>query len=462
MVVSSFALGVLAIPIFGLGYVDSAITIVFINFLGILPVCFFSTFGPAFGLRQMVLSRFYFGYYGVKLSKWEMGPPACDRREISLFKLVKLGHANMPVVAVFNVLACLGWSSVNVIVGAQLLNAVNHDMPGWAGILVIALSTLVICAFGYKIVHRYERWSWIPSFIIFMIVLGLFAHSGHFNSLLPLATGPTEAGGVLSFAAALYGFATGWCSYASDYTVYQPSNRSHRLVFACTFIGLFFPLCFTQLLGAAVATATVENENYSNAYFESGIGGLLAAVLVPPLGRFGEFCLVVLALSIIANNCPNIYSVSLSLQVLAKGTQRVPRFIWVAIGTGAYIAIAIPGYHRFEVWLENLMLLVAYWLAIYEGISLTEHFVFRRGIGGYRPEDYMTPSKLPPGYAAITAFAFGVMGVILGMAQVWFTGPIGKLSGGEVGGDVGFEIGFGCAAVSYLGLRTLEKRYFKR
>jgi len=39
-------------------------------------------------------------------------------------------------------------------------------------------------------------------------------------------------------------------------------------------------------------------------YQSSGIGGLLAAVIVPPLGRFGQFCLVVLALSIIANNCP--------------------------------------------------------------------------------------------------------------------------------------------------------------
>lgn len=69
MTVSTFALGALAQPVFGLGFVDSALTIVFVNTLGILPVCFFSSFGPRFGLRQMVLSRFYFGYYGVKLSE---------------------------------------------------------------------------------------------------------------------------------------------------------------------------------------------------------------------------------------------------------------------------------------------------------------------------------------------------------------------------------------------------------
>ena len=68
MVVSSFAIGALAVPIFYLGFVDALLTIFFINILGIFPVCFFSTFGPRFGLRQMVLSRYFYGYYGVKLS----------------------------------------------------------------------------------------------------------------------------------------------------------------------------------------------------------------------------------------------------------------------------------------------------------------------------------------------------------------------------------------------------------
>lgn len=114
MVVSSLAIGVLAVPVFGLGFVDALLAIFFINCLGALPVAFFSTFGPRFGMRQMILSRFWFGYYGVK------------------------------VVAVFNCLACLGWSSVNVIVGAQLLHAVNEDVPGWAGVIIIAAGTFIV------------------------------------------------------------------------------------------------------------------------------------------------------------------------------------------------------------------------------------------------------------------------------------------------------------------------------
>ncbi|KAI0810287.1 purine-cytosine permease [Xylaria sp. FL0064] len=432
MVVSSFAIGVLAIPVFNLGYVDSALTIIFVNVLGVLPVCFFSAFGAKFGLRQMVLSRFFFGYYGVKL------------------------------VACFNILACVGWSAVNVIVGAQLLHAVNHDVPGYAGILVIAFSTLLICAFGYKFVHMYERWSWIPSFIIFLIVLGLFAYSGNFNAGLPLATGPAEAGAVLSFAASVFGFATGWTAYAADYTVYQPVDRSRASIFFWTFAGLLFPLIFTELLGAAIATAILSVPAYSNAYSESGVGGLLAQVLVPRLGRFGEFCVVVLALSIVANNCPNIYSVSLSLQVLAYSTERVPRFVWTVVGTAVYIAIAVPGYEHFEAALENFLLLIGYWLAIYEGVSLTEHFLFRRGFKGYRPENYTVPQCLPPGYAAISAFALGVVGAVLGTAQTWYTGPIGRLCGADFGGDVGFELAFSFTVVTYVGSRSLERWYFSR
>ncbi|KAK3393774.1 purine-cytosine permease [Podospora didyma] len=432
LVVSSFAIGAISIGIFQLGFVDSALTIILINFLGVLPPSFFSMFGPKFGLRQMVLSRFFFGYHGAKL------------------------------IAFFNIVACIGWSAVNVIVGAQLLHAINPNMPGWAGILIIAASTLIVTLFGYKVVHLYERWSWIPSLAIFLVVLGTFAQSGRFGNLLPLQTGPTEAASVLSFSATVFGFATGWTPYAADYTVYQPTSRSRTSVFLWTFAGLYIPLIFTELLGAAIMTATVNDASYLAAYVDSGIGGIIANVLVPPLGHFGEFCLAIMALGIIANNCPNIYSVSLSLQVLARETERVPRFLWTFLGSCVYVAIAIPGYDRFAPWLENFMVLTSYWLAIYQGISLPEHFIFRRGFGGYQPTDYNNPKALPPGFAAVVSFGIGIMGAALGMSQAWYNSPISKAIDAEFGGDVGFELAFAFSSISYIVLRSFEKNYFKR
>lgn len=432
MVVSSLAIGVLAVPIFSLGFVDALLTIFFINCLGAMPVAYFSCFGPRFGLRQIILSRFFFGYHGVKLF------------------------------ALFNALACLGWSSVNVIVGAQLIHAVNSDVPGWAGIIIIAAGTFFITCCGYKVVHRYEMISWVPCFIIFLIILGVFARSGDFVNI-PMGSGKLEAGSVLSFAASVFGFATGWTSYASDYTCYQPKNTSRTKIFIWVYGALVATLTFTEALGLAIATAIPSNQAYADAYNDNHIGGLLAQVLIPHVGNgFGKFCLVIIALSIIGNNCPNIYSLSFSIQVLTHYAQYVPRFIWTFVGTVIYCCIAIPGYGHFESILENFMLVIAYWLAIYEGIALPEHFIFRGGFTGYAPETYDQPSKLPPSFAALGAFCFGVVGAVLGMAQVWWLGPIGKHIGGAFGGDVGFELAFAFAFISYCGLRFVEKRKFGR
>ena len=50
MVVAAFALGLLAQSVFNLGVADAMLVILFFNLIGITPVCFFSTFGPRFGL----------------------------------------------------------------------------------------------------------------------------------------------------------------------------------------------------------------------------------------------------------------------------------------------------------------------------------------------------------------------------------------------------------------------------
>jgi len=88
MVVSSFALGGLGPQLFYTGFVDGLLVIIFFNLLGIFSVCFFSSFGPVFGLRQMVLSRFWFGWWGVKLSMLEQEEIARSGVWLTLYKLL--------------------------------------------------------------------------------------------------------------------------------------------------------------------------------------------------------------------------------------------------------------------------------------------------------------------------------------------------------------------------------------
>src|SRR5260370_31330775 len=142
LVISTVALGALAIPIFGLGFWDSVAVIIIFNALGVLPVAFFSTLGPKLGLRQMTISRFSFGWVGAI------------------------------IMALFNVAACIGWSAVNVIVGGQLITSLSGGAgPLLASILVIALLTTVVSIYGYRYVPRYERYAWIPMTIMFLIML---------------------------------------------------------------------------------------------------------------------------------------------------------------------------------------------------------------------------------------------------------------------------------------------------
>lgn len=423
MCISTFALGTLGISLFNLGFWDSFLTILFFNILAILPPSFFATLGPKLGLRQMTITRFSFGWVGAI------------------------------IMSIFNVLACVGWSAVNVIVGGQLINALsNNTVPLWAGVVIISVLTTAISIFGYQYVHTYERFAWIPIFIIFLILLGEGAHN---FSMPAWGTGSVEAGGVLSFGCAIYGFGTGWTSYAADYNVHQPEDVPPIRVFLWTFFGLFIPLFLVELLGMAFTTTFVNAPQYASAYGEGSVGGLLGAI-VAPLGGFGKFLLVLLALSVIANNVPNDYSLGLSIQVFGSIFLRVPRYVWTFVGAVIYIIIALVGSTNFSSTLDNFLLIIAYWLGPYAMIVTIEHFAFRRG--EYNVEDWNTPSKLPLGWAAITALCFGIAGAVVGMDTVYFVGPLAVL----IGGDIGFELASILAAIVYLILRPIEKRIHGR
>ena len=44
------------------------------------------------------------------------------------------------------------------------------------------------------------------------------------------------------------------------------------------------------------------------------------------------------------------------------------------------------------------------------------------------------------GWAGILAGCCGVAGAVVGMSEVWYTGPIGKDAGDLYGADLGFEV----------------------
>ncbi|HEY7416283.1 MAG TPA: cytosine permease [Ktedonobacteraceae bacterium] len=422
LVISTVSLGALSRVIFQLGFWDSFAVIVLFNALGVLPVAFFSTLGPRLGLRQMTISRFSFGWVGGV------------------------------IMALFNVAACIGWSAVNVIIGGQLVVALsNGAIPSWVGIILIAVLTTLISIYGYKYVHRYERYAWIPMAIIFLIVIAV--QWPHMRIVPTPVLGAAEIAGLISFGGAVYGFATGWSSYAADYNVNQPENTPVSRVFWLTFLGVFIPCVALETLGVALTTAPAL-ANLS--------GGSLLAASVKSLGGVGTAVVALMALSVIANNIPNDYSLGLSVQVLGRAFQRVNRAVWTFIGAVVYIVIALSVGANFSETLQSFLLLVAYWLGPWAIILILEHFVFRHG--RYNVDDWNTAEKLPLGWAAICSMLIGLVGVVLGAAQVIIingkstpvVGPIAGLVNPPFGMDVGFELGVVFAAIAYLILRRIE------
>jgi purine-cytosine permease-like protein len=70
--------------------------------------------------------------------------------------------------------------------------------------------------------------------------------------------------------------------------------------------GLIIPLVLIEWLGAAVMCvaggAAPSNADWTAAYEANELGGLLGAVLIPVVGNFGKFCMVLLVFSVVSNN----------------------------------------------------------------------------------------------------------------------------------------------------------------
>src|SRR5207245_991600 len=111
------------------------------------------------------------------------------------------------------------------------------------------------------------------------------------------------------------------------------------------------PCVLLETLGMAFTTIPSWNTIFANGL----VGDLLAAV-VKPLGGFGTAILVLLALSVVANNIPNDYSLGLSVQVFGRPFQRVKRYVWTLIGAVIYVLIALPASANFAHTLTDYLL----------------------------------------------------------------------------------------------------------
>lgn len=430
LAIAALGSGALAPTVFGLDFWTSVIIIIVWSLIGALPVAFCATFGMKFGLRQQIMSRYF------------------------------TGNIMGRVFAFFNAISCIGWNAINIIPSVELLSSMG-PLPPWAGCLILVILTCVIAILGYKYIHIYERYSGIPNFIIYLILIARLAKSGNFE-FGTMDTGKAEAGNVLTFIALVFGFVAGWTPSSADYFVYIPSNTPSWRIFVPVFIGLSVPCIFTLILGAACGMGTLGNEEWAAAFEKDSIGGLVYQILVEnSLHGFGKFCCVILALSAIANNLPGSYSLSLSIQALWSPLAKFPRIGWCIAGNFLSLGLSIPAYYVFSQAMSNFFSIIGYNVSIYIGITLCEHFIFRKGFGGYDITNFEDRKTLPVGLAGLFAFCCGVVTTVLSMNQTWYSGVILQTFG-KYGGEISFELNIFTTFIVYAIVRPFEKKYFKR
>lgn len=481
---SSYFLGPL---LFELSFKQSLVSGIISMMIGCIVAAYCSIMGPQSGCRQMVTARYLFGWWFVKL------------------------------IALASIIGVMGWSVVNSVVGGEMLASIsNEKIPLWVGIVIVTVCSFLVATFGIKHVLRVETYFSIPVLACFLL---LYISSSDKYSLIndfnnsdvdPL----TIKGNWLSFFSLCYSITSTWGSITADYYILFPEDTPKYQVFLLTFFGTFVPTLFVGVLGVILAAIAASYQPWNDAYESYGMGGLLHAGFERWNG-FGKFCVVVLILSLISNNIINTYSAAFSIQLSSVFAARIPRWFWCIVCTVVYLVCALVGRNHFSTILGNFLPMIGYWISMYFIILLEENVIFRKHFSymytkefpidansdddvleqqeknasslqvgssskmkrnvfihqikrrsmvnrhGYNWEMWNNYEVLTHGYAATFAFLCGVAGVVVGMAQAYWIGPLAA-NFGEYGGDIAMWLSMAFSGLVYPACRYWELRKFGR
>ena len=239
----------------------------------------------------------------------------------------------------------------------------------------------------------------------------------------------------ISFFSLCVSAAITYAGDAADYFVYYPENTSDTPLLSASLLGLSLSFTFAIVLGIGLASGINIDSSFASAY-ERGQGSLIVAGFIDPLGDFGRFLGVVVALGLVTNVIVPTYSCGIDFQILGRYALRVPRTVWNTIAIIIYTVCALAGRDHLSEIFTNFLALMGYWVAIWTAIIIEEHVLFHVWMGRtYDWDAWNSPEKLPNGVAALASFLIGWAGSILCMAQAYYIGPIAKLIG-EHGADV--------------------------
>jgi NCS1 nucleoside transporter family len=340
----NWALGALGI-ILKLGLWEIIGVIVIGNLIGCAIFAAFTVIGHKTGVNQMVLSRSAFGVRG----------------------------AYLPSVLMFLMTLC--WIGVNTYFPVKIAVAIlgQFGVPDtW--LVEIIIITLVMAlqvsigVYGFYAIRTFEKYT-VPVTVAIMVLMSILAWTqpgvvnwSHASSLPP---GAHLAMITLLMTAIGVGWGISWVTWASDYSRFVPRSVPSSSVFWYSYIGMFVPTVWLAILGATIASTTLDTDP---AKMVSAVFGGPTSILVLLMVLHGP----------IATNILNVYSAALAALSAGFNFSRVA--LATIVGVAGYVVtvyfIFAPSFAKaFDNWMISLLL----WMSPWAGIILADFYIKRKG-----------------------------------------------------------------------------------
>lgn len=415
MVVLSVTMGAIASSL-GLNLAQALIAIIVGNLFGGLFMAFHSAQGPKLGVPQMIQSRAQFGILG----------------------------ALVPLVIVICIY--LGYFSSNGILVGQTLG--YFHIPMTPAIILANFVMLLVCIWGYDMIHFVGKWVSILFAIVFVFVT-------YFTLRIPLPAGSLSLSSVHwgSFLLGVSIFATWQISYApyvADYSRYLPADTNPAATFWATYLGSVVGTVWLEIIGAILAV-TIPN-------FINNIPGGLISVWHLPLPAI---LVITMIIGIIFSNSLNLYgafmAIITSIEPFTKvrGSKR-NRIIFVTAICIVGTLISIFASSNFLTAYTNFLALLLFFMIPWTAINIVDFYLLKHG--EYKIDDLYDPNGIYGrfNWRALGTY-FATVIVELPFADIaLYQGPLSKAMGGA---DLAWIVGGIFASVVYyiLGKNALAK-----
>jgi NCS1 nucleoside transporter family len=414
----NWALGALGI-VLKLGLLETIAVIVIGNLFGCAIFAAFTVMGHKTGVNQMVLSRSAFGRRG----------------------------AYLPSLLMF--LMTLGWIGVNTYFPVKISMAIlaQFGIPEtFAATLVVITVVMVVQVFigiyGFYAIRTFEKYT-VPVTVVIMVLMSALAWSRpgvvNWGLTTSLPPGAHLAMLTLLMSAIGVGWGISWVTWASDYSRFVPRNVSSKAVFWYSYIGMFVPTVWLAILGATIASVTLDTDP---AKMVSAVFGGISSLLVLLLVLHGP----------IATNILNVYSAALA--ALSMGVKLSRTALALIVGIVGYLVtiyfIFAPSFAKaFDNWMISLLL----WMSPWAGVVMADFFLKRKG-----QIDVAELYKAPETSAYGDINWSGIIAFLAGLVAGWsvqdglvpaLQGPLSGLLGGA---DLSWLFGIVVAGAVYLAL----------